>query len=164
MASKGLIAGGECHVGVNLSVNYITVDRDDVGGRRWVLPKDILRWEGAVTDGVDMIASERSDAGEEHGILDVLFLDDLLNAGQQICLVFKSQDDDAFELSGDRVDVGDFRAVQLGVVLRRGGLGDFDARALGQKRQDAERQQEEKFLHPTIMSWCGVKLDKVTLP
>lgn len=91
-------------------------------------------------------------------MLDVLFLDHLLDAGQQIGVVLEAQDNDAVEFSRDRVDIGHFRAVGFGVVLRRGRLGDFDAGALGREREETERQQEEEFLHPTIMSWCAVGL------
>ena len=83
---------------------------------------------------MDLVSPHRADGGENDGVLDLLVGNGFPETGQQIGLVLEAQDDDALELGRRGVDIRDVRAVGLGVVVLRRGVGDFPGGPLGIKR------------------------------
>jgi hypothetical protein len=119
---------GQRHVGVNAAVDHVAIHAHDVGRLAGVLRENVLGREIAVAHRVDVIVPNRSRAGEDHGVSDIVLLHHVFEALEQIGFEFEPQHDDALKLALDGVGVGDFVAVEHGVVIRRfrdHGLGDL---------------------------------------
>ena len=80
---------------------------------------------------MNLVAAHGAESGKNHGILDLLLIDHLLEAGQKIGAEFEAQHDDALEMSADGKDIGHVGTVGFGIdggIAR--GVSYFAARLL----------------------------------
>ena len=134
MAGERMIVIGQRQVRMDAPVQHVAVHADQVSRVRRVLYVGVHGREIAIADAMDLVSPHRADGGENDGVLDLLVGNGFPETGQQIGLVLEAQDDDALELGRRGVDIRDVRAVGLGVVVFRRGVGDFPGGPLGIKR------------------------------
>src|SRR6185369_12704428 len=119
----------------------------EVGGSGGIFDEHVLRGKGAVADLVHLVTAHRAGPGEDDGVANLFLLHHFFDTGEQVGIEFEAEDHDAFEVSGDRVDIGNGVAVGLGIALGRGGgVDDLAARLLGGGR-GRKRQNRDPGVH-----------------
>ncbi len=64
---------------------------DDVSGAGGVLHVDVLGRKNSVADSVNVVAANRANARQDHGVTDLLLLHDAFETGQEVGLILEAQ-------------------------------------------------------------------------
>src|SRR5712691_7098919 len=90
MASKRPVGSRQRHMRMDLAIDDIAVHADQVRGLRRVLDEHVLGWKVPIADLVYVVSADRTGAGKNHGVADLLLLHHLFHAGEQVHIVFEA--------------------------------------------------------------------------
>src|SRR6516225_5409190 len=92
VAAEGFVGHSERDVRVELSVHDESVHPGYVGGLIGICLQHVLGRKSAVANLMDLVAAHGADGRKDYTVADVVLLDHLLEARQQIGLIFEAQD------------------------------------------------------------------------
>src|ERR1700722_12615073 len=120
VAGDHFVRRGQGHVRMKLALDDVTIHAYQVSGFGGILHVGIARGHRPIADLMNLIAAYRSKGRENDPVSDVLLLHHFLHTGEQVSLVFETENDNAIEVTRNGVDVGHRGTVCLGIVCRIG--------------------------------------------
>src|SRR5262249_22110423 len=111
VSTESFVWRRQCDVRMHAAVDHVAAHAKDVGRCGWVFHVDVFYRQIAARDLMHLMVPHRPDRGQNDRVTDLLLLDHLLQAREQIGVVLETEHDDTLDLGGDSVTVRDLIAV-----------------------------------------------------